>query len=38
MLWKVLTWFLIRDASDPTGNGDRFVLDLVKQAESTLLC
>lgn len=24
---------LIRDASVPTGNGDRFVLDLVKQAE-----
>src|ERR687893_1464368 len=24
---------LIRDASAPTGNGDRFVLDLVKQSE-----
>src|SRR5438045_9396301 len=28
---------LIRDASAPTGNGDRFVLDLVKQAEKPSL-
>src|SRR5919112_6830379 len=28
---------LIRDASAPTGNGDRFVLDLVKQAEKPAL-
>jgi GTPase len=28
---------LIRDASSPTGNGDRFVLDLVKQAEKPTL-
>src|SRR5437870_4620565 len=28
---------LIRDASVPTGNGDRFVLDLVKQSEKPSL-
>jgi GTP-binding protein Era len=28
---------LIRDASVPTGNGDRFVLDLIKQAEKPAL-
>ena len=28
---------LIRDASAPTGNGDRFVLDLVKQADKPAL-
>ncbi|HEX8890659.1 MAG TPA: GTPase Era [Pyrinomonadaceae bacterium] len=28
---------LIRDASAPTGNGDRFVLDLVKQSEKPAL-
>jgi GTPase len=28
---------LIRDASAPTGNGDRFVLDLVKQSEKPSL-
>ncbi len=28
---------LIRDASAPTGNGDRFVLDLVKQSEKAAL-
>src|SRR5215210_5038950 len=28
---------LIRDASTPTGNGDRFVLDLVKQSEKPAL-
>ncbi|PYS87262.1 MAG: hypothetical protein DMF70_00880, partial [Acidobacteria bacterium] len=28
---------LIRDASTPTGNGDRFVLDLVKQSEKPSL-
>ncbi|HYY42963.1 MAG TPA: GTPase Era, partial [Pyrinomonadaceae bacterium] len=28
---------LMRDASVPTGNGDRFVLDLVKQAEKPAL-
>src|SRR5437588_12579344 len=28
---------LIRDASVPTGNGDRFVLDLVKQSEKPAL-
>ena len=28
---------LIRDASSPTGNGDRFVLDLVKQADKPAL-
>jgi GTP-binding protein Era len=28
---------LIRDASVPTGNGDRFVLDLVRQAEKPAL-
>src|SRR5438128_8603859 len=28
---------LIRDASVPTGNGDRFVLDLVKQSENPAL-
>ena len=29
---------LIRDASAATGNGDRFVLDLVKQSESLRFC
>jgi GTP-binding protein Era len=28
---------LLRDASTPTGNGDRFVLDLVKQSEKPAL-
>ena len=28
---------LIRDASAPTGNGDRFVLDLIKQSEKPAL-
>src|SRR3954453_22382286 len=28
---------LIRDAAAPTGNGDRFVLDLIKQAEKPTL-
>jgi GTPase len=28
---------LIRDASSPTGNGDRFVLDLIKQSEKPAL-
>src|SRR5205814_5340883 len=28
---------LIRDASTPTGNGDRFVLDLVRQSEKPSL-
>src|SRR5215211_4861434 len=28
---------LIRDASTPTGNGDRFVLDLIKQSEKPAL-
>jgi GTPase len=28
---------LIRDASVPTGNGDRFVLDLVKQSDKPLI-
>jgi GTP-binding protein Era len=28
---------LIRDASSPTGNGDRFVLDLIKEAEKPTL-
>src|SRR5437762_182815 len=28
---------LIRDASAPTGNGDRFVLDLIKQSEKPSL-
>ena len=28
---------LIRDASQPTGNGDRFVLDLVKQTEKAAM-
>lgn len=36
-LYQVDLVCLIRDASTPTGNGDRFVLDLVKQSEKPAL-